>query len=811
MTQYNQAPQTMQQQQRMHEIRQQQLMRQLHANNNAAQSRHHGVQMNPPAGTPAQMANYQTAARAQQAQAGQQAMMRPSNPEQFVRSVGQFMQQRGLPFNPNPTAAGRPINLYHLFYTVLKQGGSKRFSTAPQWAQLAASFQVPQQHLTTAAQELHAYWQTNLAGFESLYMQQQQQRQRVMNEQMRLTGQNGEPASLQGQWSPGRQAVSHSPGPQLNRQMSSQMPATPDYPNSLRPGQSQDARQSQQNGYLNLQQTNAQSRQYNPNHLPQSNLAMTAQSNNHADKGALTSQTANATATIKEESRPPSNRKPDISYDLQPRQKPLSPEFSPSTSPKGLPVTHGGLQVVFLNKRPSAENLSGGSVQQIDERLVDALDLSRPWVPTAEEFGLIDIRALILSLRSGLHAEVRLALDTFARLSTYRTDVVPDLQQCEDLVEALIESADEQVDVLIENATEVSDEMLINPYDEMVRGCAVENQTLQEVPKFGTTDYELDRAVSKLLCITTILRNFSFIRTAIPSRLAEPVVLKFMTTVIRYLGTRNMLLRTHQNTLRFSKDIITFLSNIAQEIDLPGREEALCILQFLLSFAPLPTPINTDGQELTFTHYNPAVHRYYPLAVDILAKLLARDEPNRTFYRSIFLGDSASLPPFETLTRTFGLAIAGIPIYNSEFLNVIKNPDRMPTMAQGLLAAEILSGFIPGSENSLARSWLTSQDNFAASLVEIVLILGDPAMASIGRYPPTQLPDPERSGSASIVRHGIAVLLKLAEKAKDPEDPTSTLPSSVLPKKKRFLEAMRSGSMNGHLLRQLCIYSGMQI
>ena len=808
MTQYNQASQSMQQQQRMHDIRQQQLMRQLHANNNAVQSRHHGVPMNPPAGTPAQMASYPMAARAQQAQAAQQALTRPPGPEQFIRSVATFMQQRGLPFNPNPTAAGRPINLYQLFYMVLKPGGSKRFTTAPQWAQLAATLQVPQQHLQLAAQELHNYWQNNLASFESVYIQQQQ-RQRA--EQMRMNGQLGDPATVQGQWSPGRQVVSHSPNSQQNRPMSSQLPATPDYLNSVRPNQNHDPRQSQQNGYLTPQQINAQSRQSNSFNLPQSLSTLPQQGNAHIDKGALSLQAVNANSTIKEEPRTSSNRKPDISYELQPRQRPISSEFSPSISPMVSPITHGGLQVVYLKKRPSTDHVSGGHMQQLDEPLVEALDQSRPWVPNAEEFGLIDIRALILSLRSGLHAEVRLALDTLARLSTYRHEVVPDLQQSEDLLEALVECADDQVDLLAEYATEVSDEMFISSYDEMVRGCAAENHTLQEVPKFGSLDYELDCAVARLLCITTILRNFSFYRTGGPSRLAESVVVKFMTTVIRYLGTRNMLLRTQKNTLRFSKDIITLLSNIAQDVDLPGREEALCILQFLLSFAPLPTPVSVGSEEVTFSHYDPAVHRYYPLAVDILAKLLARDEPNRTYYRSILLADSASSPPFETLTRTFGLAIAGIPMHNPEFLTIIRSQDRMPTMAQGLLAAEILSGFIPGSENSLARAWLTSQDSFASSLLEIALIHSDPAVSSLGKFPPGQYPDPERSGSASIVRHSVAVLVKLAERSKDPNTPALMLPSAILPKRKRFLEAMRSNNMNGHLIRQLCVYSGMQI
>ena len=806
MTQYNQS---IQQQQRMHEIRQQQLMRQLHANNSAVQSRHHANQMNTPAGAQAPNTSYQMAARAQQAQATQQAMMRSGNPDQLIRSVAQYMQQKGYPFNPHPTAAGCPINFNHLFSMVMKQGGSKRFTTASQWAQLALNLQIPQQHLTGAAQELHNYWQANLANFESWYVQQQQQqRQRAINEQMKMTNQAGDPPVAPGQWSPAGQMVSQSPGPQPPRLMNAQMPVHPDYTNIGRPNQNHDPRQLQQNGLLTSQQMNTQTRQPNMYPMPQTTSSHLPQASTQIDKITMSAQGTNP--TINDESRPSSNRKSGTA--LESRKKPLSPVLSPKMEPKGSPLTHGGLQVRFLQKRLMIEEPprrdKDKAKDKEDLQLIDDLQSSRPWVPSIEEFGLIDIQALVLSLRSGLNAEVRLALDTLSIMSAMAP---PDLPRCESLIEVLIECADEQVDVLAEHATEVSDDMLITSYDEMVRGCAVENQTMQEVPEFGNLDYELDRAVERLLCITRILRNLSFARGASLSGLTEPSVVKLMTTVIRYLGTRNMLLRTYQHTLDFSKDIIVLLSNVSQDIDLPGREEAFCLLHFLLSFAPSPTATDANNEELAFSHYNPAVHRYYPLAVDILAKLLARDDPNRTLYRSLFLADSTSSPPYGTLTRAFGLAIAGIPIYDNpaEFPHIIKNPNRMHTMAQGLLAAEILSGLIPTFEHSLARSWLTSRDSFASSLVEITLFFGHPTVSTSTRYSSSQYAEVERAVSASIAQHSAAVLVKLAERAKNPDSRTSTLPSSIMPRKKRFLDAMKSDHLNGYLFRQLCIYADM--
>ena len=40
-----------------------------------------------------------------------------------------------------------------------------------------------------------------------------------------------------------------------------------------------------------------------------------------------------------------------------------------------------------------------------------------------------------------------------------------------------------------------------------------------------------------------------------------------------------MLLRSNANTLDFMKDVVIILSNISQEIELPAKEQALCLLR----------------------------------------------------------------------------------------------------------------------------------------------------------------------------------------------------------------------------------------
>lgn len=426
-------------------------------------------------------------------------------------------------------------------------------------------------------------------------------------------------------------------------------------------------------------------------------------------------------------------------------------------------------------------------------------------VPKLEELGMIDIQALSMSLRSGIRAEVRLGLDTIVSLSIMAKQPPLALDECGDLVESLIDCASDQVELLAEHAAEVSDALLINSYEETVRGCKVENETLQTVSEFGTLEHDLDRAVDRLICVTTILRNFSFFESSHKS-LADPIVIRMMTTVMRFLGTRNMLLRTHSNALDFSKDVVIFLSQMSHRLDLTSKDEALCILHFLLSFAPSPEPNHAEKQVITFAPYVPPMHRYFPHAVDSLAKLLARD-PNRAFYRSIFANDSSSSPPYDLLTRTFGLAIAAIPEIGSLDPTRVTFA-RVAFLVQGLLASEILIGMIPASENDLAHAWLASQDGFASKLMKMLSLLVRRPQPPLPRHRGSTREEHD-IGFSMVTSRGLAVLRQLAERAKDADGAAKKLPFGVLPHKQSVLNALRTDQMDPDVVRQLCAFSGL--
>ncbi|KAI4186701.1 MAG: hypothetical protein L6R41_003317 [Letrouitia leprolyta] len=779
-----------QQQQRMQELRQRQYMQQMQANNAAVQNRYPGLGINPSLNPSNSMPGM--AAMGGRMQHPQQTSMRPNPHEQFVRSVAPWMQMRGLPFNPHPTAAGRPVNLMQLFTLVIKFGGSKAVAARSQWPTVAQHLQVPPAQLMMAAEEIRNYWQTNMLHYESSYLQNQQQRQRAMQEQARMQRPppNGDISSAQDPYSPLKQMNAHVQEAQQARISASHTPNQngQQIPSKHSIHQQPDPRAAQLNGYMT------------PNH----GLIDTRHPSVHSRQG---SQLPNApylspsqpemiqieATKVVKKTKLKTQEEDEYPTRATPREEKYSPTKDSFAGESTL-ERHGGIHV--------------GKVKSLGDQLAS----SRPSFPLYEELGLIDIRALTLSLKSGIRGEVRLALDTLCVLSL---EMELDLSQCDDLVNALIECAEDQVELLAENTVEVSDAMLINSYEDNLRGARAENEAFQLPPEYGSLEYDLERATDRLICVTTTLRNLSSSELNCQV-LATSTVITLMANVMRYLGTRNMLLRTYRNTIDFTKDVVVYLSNVSQHIDLPGREEAHCILHFLLSLAPGPPPTNTSHDELVFPPYDPSLHGLLPHAIDSFAKLLAKDEPNRSFFRSIFYADGSFSPPYELLTKAFGFAIAVLPKYEPdrtrrELLRQVIHA-RGPYVAQGLLAAEIIVGLIPASEHSLSRAWFTSQDGFAANLIQMVLFFSaiPPQVLNLHLPPDTRSQEVEELYSMISYR-GIAVLRKLAERTKDAEsDQTATL-WGILPGKDSLLNVLKKAHIETGLLQQIYSYATSEL
>ncbi|OKL62925.1 hypothetical protein UA08_01503 [Talaromyces atroroseus] len=766
------SPQAMAaQQQRLYQMQLQNQARQMQVNNPAMVGRPSGT-MNTMAVNP-QMA----ALRQMQHNLSQQNMPKANSPEIFLKTLQKFMMARNQPLDLNPYVSGRPIHLMQLYATVMKMGGSKKVSATNMWPAIAQTLQFPHQQYPNAALEVRDIYAKNLASYEQAIIISSHQQKQMDNsmQQNSLQRQSADANTMQYQQSPVK------PVPDFETQSPQQFTPSPQVsatiPNNMPPSATNGISTSQQS-----RQANQQPPQPPQNPSSQRPVAQQAQIPVPTDASpkpqvALSGTAAKLSAAATIKSAPDSESAPS---------KSVKHHIDQTFKAAVLPDNHRHGPVVV------------DEIYQLGEEITRL----KPNVPSFGELGVIDIHALTMSLKSGIHAEVRVALDTLMTLSSEAA--VLSLDNCDDLVETLVDCAEEQLDLLAENAAEVSDEMLLPSYEEVIRGCHIEMASLLDVQEFGSLGYELDRAADRVLCITAIIRNFSFSESNFGILGSLPVV-KMFSTIIRYLGTRNMLLRTNQNSLEFMKDTATYLSNLAQTVHLPGKEEASCLLHFLLSFAPLPVPtLGVDG--VTFTPYNPSIHRYTPAAIDGLAKLLARDEPNRMYFKAIF--DEASCSPQnELLTRAFALAISPVP--NQPRKPLAFADARKVFLMQGLLAAEILTGLADGVT---ARTWLQSTDGFAVHLLRLCCLLSTERLPPpTHRHPQARgQPDMEAHAYVSIINRGLNILQKLAEKSKREDSVTGApFPLGVLPKRESLLGALLTPNLDPGVVKQLIAYAGL--
>ncbi|KAL7960680.1 hypothetical protein V8C34DRAFT_59491 [Trichoderma compactum] len=693
------------------------------------------------------------------------------NGEQFMKNLTGLMNAKGLPLDPNPMIGDRLVNLMILFQAVQQKGGSKSLTVANGWGHVAQAMGLPAQQPNVPF-SLKQIYERNLSKFEEVWIAQQ--KQRMMQQQQ---------ANLANQAAPQKQAP---PPQQMNQGQMQPLQHQQPQPQHQQQQQPPPQPHVQQHTPVKSGQpsVNGFSTPQTPQQLQQPNT-IPGHNRNSLSRGIDPAGPNDFSIPSPAHSRagsmlmgPADGRQVGVMNAEQ--QMPRPPQKSDSYNPCARELsTYGGVDL-------HAANLLGAELERW-----------KPTVPPVNDLGNIDIAALTRSLQSGIHGEVRLALDTLATVSHSPNQAhFLQLRYCDDLVDALIDCAEEQLELLTEHTAEVSDDIQLTPYEEVVRACRIERWAIRDVPAFGTDEYELDRAVDRLVCISTILRNVSFPGEQNDNHniLADESVIKFLCTAIRYLGTRTMLLRTHNNTLDFMKDVVVLLSNIASSVEIPGREQALCLLQFLLSFAPVPSPVLTNDT-LFFTNYDPSVHTYLPHAVDALAKLLARDEPNRGHYKNLFAFDAANAIPHELLTRTFALAISPIPDKVQERDRPTNFPSlvevRKPYLMQGLLSAEILASLAPGAESNLVRSWLNAGNGLANNLFRLGQDLSrtyEQPQAfgrGAGRAPPRK--DPELVYISVL---SIALLRRLVEKSRDPNNPAFSAAGAFLPTGQALLEAL---------------------
>ncbi|KAI9721403.1 MAG: hypothetical protein M1828_005153 [Chrysothrix sp. TS-e1954] len=656
---------------------------------------------------------------------GQNRKVKHTTEEQvrhFAVGLNRFMHESGRQINPNPMACGRPIQYFHLFQAVAK---FFRVRDDQRWVFIAQFLGFALDQFPQAPLEIKSVFEQNLAAYFNRYIQhQKQQVQKQQAGQMMMGGAG----------SPGQIPQSAGQAPPTMDPMSPHRQLSPSTTNAPKANGSTVHPQPQQNAQVNA----ARQRTASIGKPPQPSPRQIKQQTPVPEQLAPPDDSPQVTA--KPEAAPESD------------EQTLGPIYQPVAR---MLQTHGGYDLGAL--LPAANEIA---------RL-------RAPTPTLDESGPIDIHSLIMSLQSGFPNEIRYALDDVVLLSKEHIQ----LRECEDLLETLIDLAEDSLDVLAKATKDASKTTHLDSFEKTYQACRVELKALQHRSHFGDKDYRLDRSVERILAVTIILRNLSFLEGN-SEVLSRSDIVHFVTTAVKLMEKKRWIFQTAQNTAEFMKDIVVLLSNTADAIELRSEDEALALLKFLLCFGPATTPSTSSNSETSFAPYEPKKHQYLPCAVDSLAKLLARDEPNRTYFKQIFNNEPSSSPIHSLLTHAFALAVAPIPDRSKLPINgampnvaVEMSKSRLAFFSQGMLAADILSSLLSSTDNALAQTWLESGDSWATNLLHLTLELA----AIESRNPPTRHQTThrvveEKGYFSIIITRALSMLNRLIERAESSDE-----------------------------------------
>jgi len=725
-------------------------------------------------------------------------LVHPVQPrEQFLPAIHHFNQTRGMPFNSQLVVAGKPMHPVNLWILVMQAGGFQQVSARKLWPQIAIKLQLitPQTDPQLAQQALSTlaeYWRNNLAPFEKHKLMETQQKRAAIIQRNQQAAANGQARQMQ----PG---MPNPQGPQnpalMHMRRTSGMEAGPP--------------------------------QMSPQQFPSQAGFQPVQPQRPGTQGSMTmSVPSPAPARTPSQQAAKRGMSGSISMPAQsvmPAKQELLPFFTPKDPFTPEPFT---FFVPLKGQPPTLEH--HGPVALKDNVVVTAACRNaiwrdgKPWylynhpdpeiaarvAPVGRNVAMVDVHSVKMAIKSGIAGEVRVALDTLAEVSLGIEDVemrIPlPLSECDDLLLTLVEFAEDQLDILDSGAEKLPGDPHFTPYEEMIRMVEDEGMEILDVHEPGTLEYDLDLAADRFLCAIQILQNLSSSDDSMrygssnvqghPSggyariwesnvlQLSESYVIEMFTKSLQLLSSKEKLLRTHRNSMDFLKDTVMFFSNIALDLDLTSKEDAHVILRFLNLFGPAPEFDSENSLEVMFSSQEPVRHRYLRFAVDTLAKLLARDEPNRGYFRAVFAAEDAR---HHLLTSTFGLAIAPVPdIDVSDFKPAAMqfHPQQLPPtlpaeiqsilsivqwrmvyLKQGLLAADILVELMPQGIASLAQAWLSSSDQWAQRIIALVRVLGFGQISQILDRMFDQKIYP------LMVDRGLSVLQSLAERARDDE------------------------------------------
>ncbi|EMR08311.1 hypothetical protein PNEG_03153 [Pneumocystis murina B123] len=664
---------------------------------------------------------------------------KPSTIDSLMASLIEFMNKRGISINAHPYIGDQQINLAVLYIQVMRLGGSHKVTQANAWGSIAQAFGINLTLIPNAGQQLSECYKNYLAAYEEawIYNQQLLMKQQAISNKYKhgIVQEKNEEKNTS--YNTTNKALLHFQTQHVLPSKSTSQPISQPISHPV----SQPVSQS-------VSQPVSQPISLVPQSIPQSISIPIA------------------------DNSVPSNSHPTILSS----QSTFTQQYKPK---KRIVDTYGGFDMELIT------------------RMSNDLENLRYRPPALHELGTINIYALIMSIQSRLHSEVNRALDVLTIITGDKRWCLP-LLECDELLDSIIEIADEEYQLLIPDVKNADETISISSYEQMVDLYYDEIDDLTINYRPGSQGYGRFRSMEKILCITTILRNLTFAEENQNVMAKNNALLILIEHLIILISKTNILEISYRQRLDLAKDLIILLSNISQDILIDNESTAIAIIRLITAFSP-DSNICLNPDKIIFTPYNPTLHPYLPAAIDTLAKLFARSFPNRhTFAKIMIFLSSKQCLRDNIFIRALMLCISPIPI--STLTHPIHTCEvRLALLEHCTLAAETIINIFP-KEDNLAHSILSSDDSFLDSFVKLACLL-----SSIGGGQlPNQIHNIESNPFSRFARRTMNILRILIEKAKEekpPNEPRHIF--STTSKKEQLLGSLLTPHMDGMIIKDL--------
>jgi len=782
--------------------------------------------------------------------------------ELFMKTLTDFMKNRGTPITSVPMVADKKIHLFFFYAIVARLGGSASVSRQQQWPFVAQKLALPVDQNPQLARDLAKAYIDYLLPFEQyastpegqrdlqarrqaiqkqheailrqLKQSQQHQQQQIpqqMHPQQQQSIPNTQPSSAnvpQQHMSPQIRQQSI-PNQQLQQQPTQAQVPTP-VPQFQQLNNLRSAAASNAGSPMNLPQQPQQAQQQFANQQFQAQ-----QMQKRRSQGSQRGSSVNSPLIGVQNQQIPTQQAPQMNLQSQvPTPVQAQPQSIPGTMSPAAPqeeeVVRPNVIRNYVPDQRLIELHAGYDIKALNQ-LGEQIDSAKPIFLFAPELGAINIHALTMSLESGVLSEVNTALNTALVTSADNNLPIP-LSECPEFLEALttlgirtldqlmtgsnsrknigVENVDlddltpknsaiddifskyvkneddaEECEIIvdsfsaqpveqnpsngynrdgdieiidadadeekpsIENLEEtratsalpdIPDQYAIPSYLDMLVAIRSESEHPFSKIHTRTADDPQVLLIDQLTTISMVLRNISFYDHNAISLATSDSLKEFIFKIIHSIAIHPDKFIFTRRRLGFLKDALIILMNISHLVELKTHNEVLAVLALVLAFG---SEEQSDGK-LLLSEYSPSAHKYQSHGVDVLAKLLVRDPPNRSLFQAVLTGSYDSNLPFTEveehkklvalyvgekephltlLSKVFKYLVSIIPLTSLGLTAIIQERDA--AILQSLIASILVTDMIPTesiSEN-YASKWLSSRECVGNGLIRLGLVL----------------------------------------------------------------------------------------